>query len=154
MGGKLNDIQLKLDELSERIADGSVGTARPWGGAGVVVRRKPLPVRAESFYPDPRAVVTPFVGELSWLFERLWGVFRPALDHMTKLEFFGRLGNAAARYHEQAGVDASVRGLLSSVLATARAIADELEDGTFEALAVAPDRAIAEDFGDMKEPPA
>ncbi len=99
-------------------------------------------------------MLTPWVGELSWLFERLWDVFRSALDHMTKLEFFGRLGNAATRYHEQAGPDASVRGLLSSLLATARAIADELEDGRFEALPVAPGRAIVDDFQDVKEPPA
>ena len=54
--------------------------------------------------------------ELSWLFNELGAAFRPVLDHVTKLEFFGRLAKAAIAYHEQAGDSAHVQGLLEAVL--------------------------------------
>lgn len=39
---------------------------------------------------------------------------------MTKFEFHGRLGNAANAYHEVAGRDENVQGLLEAVLTKAR----------------------------------
>ena len=83
---------------------------------------------------------------MSWLIKELWAGFRPVLDPVTKVEFFGRLGNAATDYHVRKGPDASVRGLLEAVLSKARSIATEIGTGTFEALQVALGRAIAEDY--------
>ena len=162
MDGDLTDVRRKLDELATAIANGNIGTPRMWdgagigwGGAGVGIAAEPLPERwPDDFYPDPRVVVTPYVRELSWLFEQLWAAFRPLLDHMTKLEFFGRLANAAIAYHKRAGDDADVQGLLEAVLAKAGSIATEISNGTFVALSVAPGRAIAEDFMTQSEDPA
>jgi len=142
----LRDALRKMDDLAAAVAEGQIGKAKAWGGAGVGITRRPQKSNPDDFYPEPRWVVTPFVNELSWLFEQLWEGFRPLLDHVTKFEFFGRLGNAANRYHETAGPDASVRGLLNAVLAKAWSIAAEIASDAFEALPVAPDRAIAEDF--------
>jgi hypothetical protein len=146
MGRELDGVRRKLDELAAAVSDGAIGASRPWGGAGVVIVSEPLPETPHGFYPDPRAVVMLYVAELSWLFEELWAGFRPVLDSMTKLEFVGRLGNAANHYHAQAGCNEHVQGLLEAVLTKARAIAADISDGTFEALAVAPGRAIADDF--------
>jgi hypothetical protein len=146
MRGELDGARRKLDELATAVSDGAIRTSRPWGGAGCVIVGEPLPEAPDGFYPDPRVVVTPYVAELSWLFEELWAAFRPLLDHMTKPEFFGRLGNAANNYHMHAEPDDNVQGLLEAVVTKARTIAAEIDDGTFAVLAVAPDRAIAEDF--------
>jgi len=146
MGGDLDSAVRKIDELASAVTDGEIGSTRLWGGVGVcVVRKRPAP-RPDNFYPEPRYVVTPFAGELSWLIKELWAGFRPVLDPVTKVEFFGRLGNAATDYHVRKGPDASVRGVLEAVLSKARSIATEIGTGTFEALHVAPGRAIAEDF--------
>jgi hypothetical protein len=136
----------RIDELAAAVAAGEIGSARQFGGAGVLLLSEPLPDDPDSFYPLPRSVVTPYVAELSWLFKQLGGAFRGLIDSMTKFEFYGRLGNAANAYHEIAGRDENVRGLLEAVLTKARAIAAEMSDGTFVALPVAPGRAIAEDF--------
>lgn len=146
MGGSLKDALRKMDELAAAVAAGEIGRARVWGGAGVAITRQARPPRPDNFYPDPRWVVTPFVHELSWLFKELWVGFRPLMDHTAKFEFFGRLGNAADRYHETAGPDASARGLLNAVLAKAWSIAAEVASDTFMALPASPGRAIAEDF--------
>jgi hypothetical protein len=146
MDGELDGLRRKIDELARAIADGNIGTSRPWGGAGVAIAYEPLRRMPDDFYPDPRVVVTPYVPELSWLFEQLWAGFRPVLDHVMKLEFFGRLANAATAYHKQAGDNGDIQGLLDAVFVKATSIATEISDGTFVVLHVAPGRAIAEDF--------
>lgn len=153
MGGSLKDALRKMDELATAVAAGEVGRARAWGGAGVAIVRRARPARPEDFYPDPRWVITPFVNELSWLFKELWVGFSPLMDHVSKYEFFGRLGNAADRYHETAGLDASARGLLNAVLAKAWSIAAEVASDNFMAFPVAPGRAIAEDFVPPEDQP-
>ncbi len=85
----------ELRRLSDMIAAGDWGVADPWGGAGVVVLEA-APVPAEnSWFGDDLYVVTPYVRELSWLFERARDAVRDHDDFgMFKPEFFGRMGEA------------------------------------------------------------
>ncbi|SCL25806.1 hypothetical protein GA0070624_3181 [Micromonospora rhizosphaerae] len=72
----LDAIRAGLRGIDQRVAAGQYARARPWGGAGVVVTETGLPAdRHRDFYSSPRAIVTPYVETLSWLFEQLWEVF-------------------------------------------------------------------------------
>lgn len=124
--------------------------ARQWGGADVVVTLPPGPEPVTGgFYPEPRYVVTQHAFELSWLFESLRDAFyaEDRLDGCTKIEFFGRLANAANRcIRREPGVSASM--LCAAVLHEGFAILDEMEEGTFEFLPVAVGNEIADDYVD------
>jgi hypothetical protein len=124
--------------------------AREWAGADVVVTTTPPPAPSEdSFYPEPRYVVTEYAFELSWLFEQLRDAFyaESRLDGCTKIEFFGRLANGANRcLRREPRADA--RLLCAAVLHEAFAIYDEMEEGSFECLAVALGNEIADDYID------
>ena len=137
----------RLDKLAQQVAAGTaLEVSDEWGGAGVIIRAK-LPKNAEV-----RVVVTPHSRHLSWLFYELRDAFydQDLLDHMTKIEFFGRLANAALRCQAHCG-DEQTRDELLAVLHEAFAMLDEFEEGTFECLAAAPGNAIADDFVDREE---
>lgn len=86
----LAGVRAGLRAFDQRIASGQVGRARPWGGAGVVIRAEPLPPdRPGDSYATPRSVVTPHVAAVSWLFKELWTAFRPVVNFVDKFEFFG-----------------------------------------------------------------
>ena len=122
-------------------------STRLWGGADVViVKRTPADSLGGGFYPEPRSVVTQHARELSWLFERLRDAFyaEHRVDWETKIEFFGRLANAANRALKSSpGINARV--LCAAVLQEALAILDEMEDGTFRSLPVAVGNEIFDD---------
>ncbi|SRR6266545_3676654 len=121
-------IQSKLDELAAEILAGRAGRAEPWGGADVCIRTKPARSSGgSSFYPDKRFVVTRFTPELSWLFESLRNAFGATIDFSNKIEFYGRLSDAADRYlaREPANVQ-TLNGLLSEVVSEARLMADAM----------------------------
>jgi len=139
-------VSSKLNALEAAVSGGQYCTASLWGGAGVIVASTSPAQQPKGSYPDPRYVVTAHAAELSWLFDELWETFRPLLDHLTKIEFFGRLANAANTRLERDAARVTPGELLAAVLIKARAIADELEAGTFEALSVAPGGLIAEDL--------
>jgi hypothetical protein len=65
---------------------------------------------------------------------------------MTKIEFFGRLGNAAHRYQQRAGDNSQERELLVAVVHEAYEIVSDLEHSRFYALPVAPRGVIHDDF--------
>jgi hypothetical protein len=74
--------------------------ARAWGGADMAISPSSnQDVSSGGFYPAPRCVVTTHTLEVSWLFEALRDAFyaENRLDGQTKIEFFGRLANAANR---------------------------------------------------------
>jgi hypothetical protein len=123
---------------------------RIWSGADVVIANKVTQRLDEgSFYPDPRYVVTPHAAELSWLFERLRDAFydEQRLDSCSKIEFFGRLANAALRcIRKKESMEAEV--LCRAVLHEAFAIYEEMEEGTFTPLAVASGGEIYDDYVD------
>ena len=67
---------------------------RPWAGAGTVICDKP----PKTPNPDHTYVVSPYVVELSWLFDYLKILCSEFVDFTNKDAFYGRLGDAANRY--------------------------------------------------------
>ena len=139
-----------LREIESRLAIHPLPQAEgPWEGADVVILpSSKAALEPQSFYAEPRSVVTPYALELSWLFETLRDAFyaENLLDSQTKIEFFGRLANAANRCLGR-GTDSSVR-LCAAVLHEAFAIYDEIGEGTFESLPVAVGNEIVDDYVD------
>jgi len=125
-------------------------TGQQWGGADVIISRKAPPKKSgEEFYPEQRYVITAYSLELSWLFESLRDAFyaEKRLDGCSKIEFFGRLANAANRcIHRTTSLTANI--LCTAVLHEAFAIYDEMEEGTFHCLAVAIGSEIVDDYVD------
>ena len=83
------------------------------------------------------------------MFARLRNAFyaEARLDGCSKIEFFGRLANAANRcLHREPAATAQL--LCAAVLHEAFAIYDEMEDGGFEYLAVAFGNQIVDDYVD------
>ena len=154
MGDKLEKIRAALANLSGEVRASRFERAtRAWGGADVVITTRPTTPRdSESFYPPPRNVVTPSALELSWLFERLRDIFSPVLDGTSKIEFYGRLANAANRY--LAKVDVVVQNpqdLLLAVAHEAHSILDEMKEGDFRFLPLAVGNSIFDDLVDEAE---
>jgi hypothetical protein len=137
----------KIQELLLQVDAGSIGTARPWQGADVVILKKaPAPSEGD-FYPDPRFVETKYVKELSWLFEQLKEIFWNNEGYGAwKEEFFGRLGNVATKF-QSVCPDGSVKGLLTAVIEEALTMADEIAfQGGLRYLAVTSGNRILDDF--------
>ena len=139
-----------LQQLEAALEQPSFAKAkREWGGADVVItsKRPAATDGANSFYPDPRYVVTDHALELSWLFEKLFTAFYAdnLLDGCTKIEFCGRLANAANRCLAKPPAG-SARPLLAAVMHEAFCIYEEIQDGSFAYLTVAVGNAIADDF--------
>jgi hypothetical protein len=80
------------------------------------------------------------------MLKRLWTACSPLFDSASKIEFFGRLANAAQRQIDSAGKDEDARPLLRAVLAEAGAILDEMEDGTLVWLEFAPGGVLRYDL--------
>jgi hypothetical protein len=139
----------ELRRIESLLPGGSLPRARAWGGADVVISKTPDQNPGSGWYPDPRYVVTRHVRELSWLFENLWAAFRAEnrLDGQSKIEFFGRLANAANRCLARTP-EVSAQELCAAVLHEAFAIYEEMENGTFESLAMAVDNEILDDYVD------
>jgi len=140
-----------LDLLSRRLLDDPLPTAEEWGGADVVIASRRPETEGGGFYPEPRYVITQSARQLSWLFYELRDTFKGLYDGATKIEIFGRLANAAIRYQRKCGGNENQRDLLFAVLHEAFAMLDEMEEGTFQYLIVAPGNAIADDFIERAE---
>lgn len=118
-----------------------------WDGADVVITDKVTDKeKGGGFYPEPRYIITSHSLELSWLFEGLRDAFyaEERLDGSSKIEFFGRLANAANRCIRNSPT-VSPNFLLSAVLHEAFVVYDEMEKGTFKYLGVAVGNEIADD---------
>lgn len=85
----------EFERLRAIIATGDWGLAEPWRGADVaIVEVAPVPADSGWFHDD-EFVVTPYVRELSWLFEQARDIVSDHDDYgMFKYEFFGRMGEA------------------------------------------------------------
>ena len=89
-----------LKQLSETISSGKIPKAEvPWGGADVCIILKGSPRDKGSMYSEPYYVETDYPLELSWIFFQLKDAFyaEKVIDYFSKLEFFGRLADAANR---------------------------------------------------------
>lgn len=123
-------------------------SSRPWGGADVVISFRARPGDGKSsFYPAPRMVYTAYTLELSWLFESLRDSFaiESLLDGCNKIEFYGRLANAANAYLRK-GAEITAPGLCGAVLDEAVKMYGEMKNHTFEYLPVAFNGEIAADL--------
>lgn len=141
------DLSARVTKLIDRVESGRIGRSKPWGGADVVIIETAPEATTGGFYPDPRFVETPHVGELSWLFEKLRDLFQDEIDYgFWKEEFFGRLGNVAEKFHDICP-DGSVLSLLQAVLEEAMTMANEIaEHGSLAALLVTSGNLILDDF--------
>lgn len=137
-----------LIELQQTIAEGPLPRAsRCWTGAGVAIISPSEPSPGpDGLRPAPRLVVTPFALEISWLVERLGSAFFRAgrIDGNSKIEFFGRVANAANRLL-QAAPGSSASELCDAILLEAHVILLEMDHGQFRTLGVAPPGRIADD---------
>lgn len=135
-----------LNDLTREVIAERFGKSASWQGGDVVISDKPADARLAGFYPDPRFVSTKFVGELSWLFEKLVPIFSQIDGYGAwKEELFGRLGNMANRVATKNKVEV-VSELLLAVLHEAYSIAEELSQGTFQFLAVTAENMIYDDI--------
>jgi hypothetical protein len=150
----VDDARARLREVAARIANREIGSEQFWGGADVaIVEERSIASDEAGFYPDPRFVVTPYAHELSWLFYQLRDIFTvlPFYDGQSKIEFFGRLANAALRYQTKCTGNEKLGDLLAAVLHEAFAIADEIEDESFASFAIAFGSEIVDDYIDEAE---
>jgi hypothetical protein len=130
MNTEFDKTRARLNELAHQLAGESSPEARDeWGGADVVIYAKPPPKKPSKrgAYPEPRTVVTPHSRHLTWLFYELRDAFGDLLDHLTKIEFYGRLANAALRYQSRCSGPEVRKDLLLAVLHEAFAMLDEFE---------------------------
>jgi hypothetical protein len=153
MSANLDLARKQLQDAAEQVLRGSVPDVDNWQGADVVITDQPAqPPRETGFYPPPRTVFTVHARKLSWLFENLADTFMPFLDGASKIEFFGRLANAANRYLDAVPASKhSAPDLLLAVLHEAHAIRDEMEEGAFKHLVIAPGNAIWDDLVERGE---
>ena len=138
----------ELDSLSKLVISGLSGTAKPWQGADVVITNmlKLGNSEVDSFYPSPRFVVTDYVSEVSWLFEKLARIFANEENYGAwKEEFFGRLGNMANRV---IGSDAktTIIDIQLAILHESYAICEEIQSDTHNYLLVTSGNTIYDDL--------
>lgn len=137
----------KLLELKNRVRSNEIGTAKPWGGAGVqIVEVSPENV-VDGFYPDPRSLETEFVAELSWLFEEVQNVFSEFEGFgLWKEELFGRLSNVALKY-QSLYEDPLLQSLLLALLEEADSLMKEfLLTGTISTLLITHGNLVLDDL--------
>ena len=138
-----------LRETATIIANEQLPKAdRLWGGADVkITLNPPKPASGPRTRSEPRYVTTTRAKELSWIFEHLRDAFytENRLDGCSKIEFFGRLANAANRCIAQ-GHRENATNLCLAVLHEAFAIYEEMESGDFASLAIAQDGEIVGDY--------
>ncbi len=110
---------------------------KKWGGADVCIVRHAPPPSENGFYPDPRFVETRYPLELSWIFEALRDAFyaEKLLDGCSKIEFFGRLANAACEAITE-NAEIPCVDLCKSVIAEAEKMYEEMQNHQFHCLAV------------------
>lgn len=155
MKDEIQKVKSALTGLARQIDGSGVELLRArqdWGGADVIIA--PLSFESASsggFYPEPRTVVTQFSKEVSWLFERLRDTFSGLLDGDSKIEFYGRLANAARDYQQHVNGGENAKDILRAVLYEAIIMLEEMEEGTFEYLSVAVGNTIMADLVDEAE---
>jgi hypothetical protein len=156
MDTNIETVRQKLVDVQEEIRRGAfrfqqLDRNNGWGGAGVIFSRERLAAPASAvkgFYPETKYITTPHAGEAGWLLNRLRDIFSEAglIDSCTKIEFFGRLANAALRYQKQARRNETDTLLLAAMLAEAKVILGEMEKGKFACFMVAPGGVIVDDL--------
>jgi hypothetical protein len=124
---KPSTLHSRLAKLDAGIAAGRFGHAEPWDEADIIVATtRPPPSDLAGSSPDKDYVVTPFVAELSWLFESLRDAFGEAIDSANQDSFYGRLAAAADRYSDSRAPETQTASdLLGAVVKEAKQMAGE-----------------------------
>lgn len=119
---------------------------RNFGGAGVILTDEAPEIKDSGAYSSVRYVVTEYSQELSWFFDSLRDIFyaERLLNHISKIEFFGRLANSAIRYLEQ-NSKSNAHDLCASVVHEGFAIYEEIKAGNFGSLSIALGNEIVDD---------
>ena len=93
----------------------------------VVDENSPLINQRTDWLDNDERIITPFSLELSWAIFKLRDIFysKSLVNHVSKYEFFGRLGDAANRYHQKYG-PGNVDDLLAAVSKEAHAMLKEM----------------------------
>jgi len=148
MNSSLIEVESQLLELAQSFANTTTPkSSRAWQGANVIITDKPIePTPPEPSSGGPRVVVSIYHLELSWLFEQLRDAYYSHIDHASKIEFYGRLANAANRFLRSWEKEENVRLLLLAVLHEAFTMLREMKEDSFEFLMVAVGKTIADDF--------
>lgn len=150
MNAEFEKVKKTLADISTQIENQKYRSNTPrveWAGADVIITSAARQsTKSAGFYPEPRTVVTPFSKELSWLFSRLGDVFTRLIDGTSKIEFYGRLANAARDYQNAVNGDGNDKDILMAVLYEAVMMLEEMEEGTFEYLTVAAGNTILADL--------
>ena len=126
----LQDLEDLVESERWNLDAGSLAAWRqePWAGADVVISSKP----AEQSFGGDTFVVTQFAGELSWLFEYLARICGGFLDYQNKYAFYGRLADAANKYHATRSPHLhNPKDLCFAVLREATRMVDEQRRGGF-----------------------
>ena len=136
-----------LDALAAKVSAGHIGSADAWGGADVIVCQAVPKRSAAGFYPDPRYVETPHVGEVSWMFEEIRDIFWKEDGYGSwKEELFGRLGNVV-KFQTGRNENIDAKHLVAALLHEAYVLAEEIEDfGGLDTLMITTDNRILDDL--------
>lgn len=155
MNAEFEKVKKTMADISTQIENQKYRANTPrleWAGADVVITSAvKRSTKSTGFYPEPRTVVTPFSKELSWLFSRLRDAFAGLIDGTSKIEFYGRLANAARDYQNAVNGDGNDKDILLAVLYEAVVMLEEMEEGTFEYLTVATGNTILADLVNKAE---
>ena len=105
------------------------GHEKLFRGADITVVDENSPMKDEKIHwlDNDERIITPFSLELSWAIFKLRDIFysKSLVNYVSKYEFFGRLGDAANRYHQKYG-PGNVDDLLAAVSKEAHAMLKEM----------------------------
>lgn len=134
----------EIKRIKQLIIDNKIEKAQKnWGGADIVIDNKPHKENPNSFYPEPRYVISEYSLEISWIFEQLKHAFysENLLDSCSKIEFFGRLANSINNSNTDSKQD-----ICMAILNEAEKIHAEIIKGTFKSLVIANGNEILDDY--------
>lgn len=153
MDPQYKSIRSRLRRVTRKVEEKRYPQDRPeWQGADVVITSIEPQRSHDSFYPEPRYVVTRFAKALSWLFEEMRDTFSSQLDGCNKIEFYGRLANMANRYQTRfCGGNPNEGDLLQAVIHEAYSILEEMEEDRFQCLPIAVGNTILDDLIEQAE---
>ena len=139
-------VEQALNGIEAEIRNRAVVAAESWptrfADVRLIASERPL---GSALSAGSRDVYSPHAALLSALFERLRDAFSGCLDHVTKIEFYARLGNVANDWHSRTTATADSAELLRWVLQEARVILREIEEGNFEGFVIAPGDMVVAD---------
>jgi hypothetical protein len=124
--------RLQTEDISKRAS-----TTKEWRGADVIITKR-LDDHFEKWLEDqpgvtslqntesrPKAVITEYSKELSWLFYKLRDIFSDRIDYVSKHDFYGSLAQSAIDYLKKNRESEDIKALLLSVLSTSKGLLEK-----------------------------